>query len=97
MKSEARITADIRKALRPMELAGTLFVVKVAGGPRQRRGLPDLLLVFKGRAIWLEIKALGEYPTPLQEATLRKIRGAGGIAECVRCAGHVLSILRGIE
>ena len=97
IKPEAKVTKAIRNYLKPLETTGQAFVVKIAGGPRQRAGLPDLLILYRGRAVWLEIKAPGENPTPLQEATLRRIRNAGGIGECVRSAEEVRAIIERID
>src|SRR5689334_9544850 len=93
MHSESQITAAIRRFLKPLEKTGELFVVKIAGGPRQQPGLPDLCLVYRGRAIWLEVKAAGGKVTPLQQAILDRIGFAGGIAYVVRSVDDVRLVI----
>lgn len=64
-----------------------LFPIKIAGGPRQRAGISDLLIVIppRGKLLALELKAPGKLRevTPLQMEFLRKIDQAGGIAVAV--------------
>lgn len=59
------------------------FVIKLHGGPMQRSGLPDLLVLLDGRAVFLEVKRPGEQATPLQVHTLRLLRVVGAVAEVV--------------
>lgn len=59
------------------------FFFKTLGGHGQRAGLPDLIGVIDGRMFGLEIKRPGLKATPLQAATLVRIRDAGGIGEVV--------------
>ena len=42
-------------------------------------GLPDLMCVYKGKIICIEVKIPGNVPTKLQEVTLRKLKDAGAI------------------
>ena len=42
-------------------------------------GLPDLMCVYKGRIICIEVKIPGNVPTKLQEVTLGKLTDAGAI------------------
>jgi len=46
-------------------------------------GILDIIICYKTRFIALEIKAPGQKARKLQEYMIRKIRRAGGIAECV--------------
>ncbi len=41
------------------------------------RGVPDRLFVFKGRTVFVEFKAPGEEPEPLQRVMIRKMLDAG--------------------
>jgi len=56
------------------------WVLKIAGGHFQRPGLPDLLCLKKGRAIFLEVKRPGCFATPLQQAVMAEIERYGGAA-----------------
>src|SRR5690606_8320365 len=70
--TEAAITEAIMKWLR----ARGAYVIKTYGGP-YRRGLPDLIGVYRGRALALEVKRPGGRPTPLQEHELGRWAAAG--------------------
>lgn len=41
------------------------------------RGVPDRVLMFKGKVMFLELKRAGNEPTALQNMNLEKIRAAG--------------------
>jgi Holliday junction resolvase len=47
------------------------IVLKLAG--EHDRGKPDRLFIKSGKVLFMEIKAPGKRPTPLQEMWLRKI------------------------
>ena len=93
MTPETKIKTAIRRALKPLELRGELFVVAIAGGPRLQPGLPDLALVYRGRAVLLEVKSASGQTTPLQDSIMARIRRAGGVAEVVRSVQDVWRIL----
>lgn len=57
-------------------------VIKTYGGP-YRRGLPDLIGVYRGRALALEVKRPGGKPTKLQEYELSLWAAAGAVAGVV--------------
>ena len=66
--------------------------------------LPDLFLIYggrPGRALWVELKREGKYPTPGQDAMMKLMGRAGLEAYLWRpsdlFAGTILAILRGIE
>lgn len=46
-----------------------------------RRGVPDRLLLYRGRVMFLELKAEGKKPTKLQERELSVLRAAGFFCE----------------
>ena len=80
MSTEARLTATIVRELKRRKI----WHAKIHGGPHQRAGLPDLLVIVNGRAGWFEVKTLCGKLTPLQEAMLRRLRDAGCYAGVVR-------------
>lgn len=43
----------------------------------QRRGVPDRVFARFGRVFWIEFKAAGKKPTPLQLAEIAKMRAVG--------------------
>lgn len=51
------------------------IVMKLAG-PNQK-GQPDRMFLFDGRVMFIEFKAPGKKPTPLQERWLRQLDEAG--------------------
>ncbi len=42
-------------------------------------GLPDIMCVYKGKLVCIEVKIPGNKPTKLQEITLKKLSEAGAI------------------
>lgn len=56
----------------------------VLGGRHSVAGVADLNVCYQGKWIALELKRPGRHPTPLQRATLEKIRAAGGAACVIR-------------
>lgn len=58
------------------------FYFKTHGGPYQKAGLPDIVGVYEGRFIGIEIKCPGKEDTltDLQKKVLDKIKRAGGVA-----------------
>ena len=42
-----------------------------------RRGVPDRTFIFNGRVVFVEFKAPGEVPTPLQRAIVRQMLDHG--------------------
>jgi Holliday junction resolvase len=75
------------------ELPGA-YVRKIAGGPYQASGMPDLLVCWRGRFVAIEMKMPGKKPTRIQEAEIGRIRDAGGIAEVATSAGAAVEVVR---
>jgi len=46
-------------------------------------GLPDIMCVYKGKLICIEVKVIGNKLTKLQEITLKKLSDAGAITGVV--------------
>ena len=60
------------------------WTFKIAGGPFQMAGMPDLMLLKDGRALFIEVKLPGKKPTALQFKRMEEIRTQGGaVAEWV--------------
>lgn len=69
------------------------FCWKEHGGMYGTAGLPDIIACVGGRFYGFEVKTEKGRPTALQEATIRKIRKAGGVAEIVRSVEDVRRVL----
>lgn len=91
MPLESSITKSI------IALAKSLgwWTFKIAGGPMQTAGIPDLLCVKHGSAVFFEVKQPGKKPTPLQEQRMHEIRTVGGaVAEVVTSKAEAERILK---
>jgi Holliday junction resolvase len=56
-------------------------------------GIPDIIACVNGRFVAFEVKTASGKATKLQEATIRKILNAGGVAAVVRSVDEVKVIL----
>lgn len=54
-----------------------------------RRGVPDRTFIFNGRVVFVEFKAPGEVPTPLQRAIVRQMLDAGASVFVLDSVGQV--------
>jgi len=61
--------------------------------PGYRSGTPDLLIVYKGRAIFLELKAPKNYATALQRGIHADLMLAGAVVHTVRDIGAAYEFL----
>lgn len=75
MKNETLFKLKIQKILREIP---DLWFVKVQ--MVSVRGIPDILICYKGKFIALELKVGDNDLDPLQDHVLTKIKKAGGIA-----------------
>jgi len=88
------LESTITKSIQVSAKARGWWVLKVAGGAFQRPGIPDLLCVKHGRAVWLEVKQPGKKPTPLQTHVIGELRSLGGaVAEVVTSRAEAEEIL----
>jgi|688.fasta_scaffold33127_12 Holliday junction resolvase len=88
------LESTITKSIQVSAKARGWWVLKVAGGAFQRPGIPDLLCVKHGRAVWLEVKQPGKKPTPLQTHVIGELRNIGGaVAEVVTSRTQAEEIL----
>ena len=91
MGTEKNIERNIRNNL---EKLGFL-TYKIHIGRYGPRGFPDLLIVRNGITSYLEVKAPGKVPAPIQVVRLAELRGAGCIAEAVQSYNDVQQVLKG--
>lgn len=54
------------------------YPLKIHGGPFQVAGIPDLLCLRTGRAVWMEVKQPGKYPTAIQRRRMDDLEKIGG-------------------
>lgn len=88
------LESTITKSIQVSAKARGWWVMKVAGGGFQRPGIPDLLCVKHGRAVFLEVKQPGKGPTPLQVHVMQELRSVGGaVAEVVTSRAEAEEIL----
>lgn len=92
------LESTITKSIVTLAKSRGWWTFKIAGGPMQMAGVPDLLCVKRGLAVFLEVKRPGEKPRPLQVQRIREIREIGGaVAEVVTSRDEALAILRANE
>ena len=73
-KKESAIVAAIVKSGRQQGW----WIMKIHGGPHQLSGVPDLLCLKDGRAMFLEVKRPGEVPTAIQRHRMNEIETKAG-------------------
>lgn len=75
------------------------WAVKIAAGPRQGTGLPDIIGCYMGVFLGLEVKLPGKEKTMtvLQKARLDAIVAAGGLGEMVTSWEDVEQILNDVD
>jgi len=89
---ESEIVNKIRSFLKSTP---ECFFWKEHGGMYGTAGIPDIICCYRGRFYGFEVKNEIGRPTKLQEATIRKIREAGGVAVIVRSVEEVRTTLEG--
>jgi hypothetical protein len=95
MQPEARLVKNIQAYI--SKKGG--FIVKIHGGsnPFQQPGISDLIGVYEGRGLALEVKLPGGKVSKIQAAFLRRWHDAGGVAAVVRSVEDVEELLGGID
>lgn len=72
------------------------FAWKEHGGMYGTAGIPDIIACVSGRFYAFEVKTDKGKATSLQEAMIRKINRAGGVAMVVRSVDEVKNVIGGI-
>ena len=88
--AEAEIVRSIQRYLKTLPCC---FFWKEHGGMYGTAGIPDIIACIDGRFYGFEVKTQTGRPTALQEATIRRINDAGGIALVVRSVADVKAAL----
>lgn len=90
--------SDIVKAImKYLKSVPRCFCWKEHGGMYGTAGIPDIIACINGHFFGFEVKTDVGKPTKLQEATIRKIRAAGGTAVVVRSVDEVKAVVNGIN
>lgn len=85
---------DIVKAImKYLKTVPHCFAWKEHGGMYGTAGIPDIIACVDGRFYGFEVKTETGKSTGLQEATIRKILKAGGVAVIVRSADEVRAVI----
>ncbi len=85
-QTESQITRAIRDTLK---LLG-IFNWKAWQGPMSTPGVPDILGVWQGRMLGIEVKKPGNKPTPTQQKFIDRINREGGKAFTAYCVEDVI-------
>lgn len=87
----------VKAILRYLKSLPECFAWKEHGGMYGTAGIPDIIACIGGKFYGFEVKTERGKPTALQEAAIRKIRAAGGIAVVVRSVKEVKAWIGGTE
>lgn len=82
-----------------MKVARSLgwWCVKMVGGSHMPTGIPDVLAIKGGHAVWLEFKRPGFEPTRIQLHRMNELRGVGCTTAVVKSAGDVREVLEDVQ
>ena len=84
----------VRSILKHLKSMPDCFAWKEHGGMYGTAGVPDIICCIDGRFFAFEVKNETGVPTALQEATIRRINAAGGVAVIVRSVEEVAGEIR---
>ena len=84
---------DITKSIRDLLKMLGVFHWKHWGGPMGTDGVPDILGVWQGRFLGIEVKRPSGIVSPAQEAFIANINKAGGLAFVARSVDDVIDHL----
>jgi len=91
---ESTITRNIMNLLKKLPKCKA---VKFPGGAGAQVGTPDILACYRGQFIALEVKRVGNEPTPIQCVQLLQWQGAEGMAVVVRSVEDVKQVITEID
>ena len=83
----------VKSILKYLKTVPRCFCWKEHGGMYGTAGIPDIIACIGGKFVAFEVKVAGGKPTKLQEAAIRKINEASGIAEVVYSVDDVRIIM----
>lgn len=88
-KKPIRESVIVRRIMEYLKTLPECFSWKEHGGMYGTAGIPDIICCIGGRFFAFEVKNATGTPTKLQEATIQKIKAAGGTAVVVRSVEEV--------
>jgi hypothetical protein len=95
---ETKLKNAVIKVFHQFKNAGSpIFWMKISGSPMQLWGMPDFLVVLRGRAMFFELKAPGENPTPLQRVRMESLFRAGAWCFVVWTSDQAKRILEMVD
>lgn len=86
----------VRRIRRYLDSVEGCFSWKEHGGMYGTAGIPDVICCLRGKFIAFEAKVPGNKPTRLQEKTIERINGCGGIAKVVYTLDEVKSVVESV-
>ncbi len=98
MTPEAKVIKAVTTFLAERKQSGApVWWTKLHGGPMQTRGLPDLMVVYRGRAVFMEVKKPGGVATKLQAHVIAKLQAAGAQAGVVTSVNEATELLSSMQ
>lgn len=94
MTSEAAITRAVRAYLQALP---ETWWMKVTPNGFTSAGIPDFVVCHRGRFLAFEVKAPGNYPTPLQRSQIGKLDAAGALVGVVRSVEDVKELVARVQ
>ena len=92
-RSEAEITKEIRYYMRE----ANIWHWKNWAGPMSVAGISDILGIYKGRFLAVEVKRPGQHPTKKQLNFLERVHREGGLAVCVHSWEELAKFFETVE
>lgn len=92
------LESKVTKAIMAYLKGRGIWCFKVAGGPMQQRGVPDIICSVNSAFVALEVKrpGLGRL-TDLQALTIERIRESGGVAEVVTSVEEAAAVIEEVD
>jgi Holliday junction resolvase len=96
MRRKAPLERTIVAKVMAQGRASGFWVTKFHGNAYSMSGVPDVLMVKDGRAVWLECKRPGEEPTKIQLHRMRELSEAGCPVAVVTSAAEAKAFLESV-
>ncbi len=69
-------------------------VTKMHGTSFTRAGMPDILWIYSGQAIFIEVKVPGKDPSKLQKEMMHRLTAAGAVCYVARSTNDAKAIIK---
>jgi len=93
LKERKRTEAEIVKSIQTLLKFLDIWHWKVFTGPHNMPGVSDILGIYQGKFLAIEVKRPDQVLTDLQESFLNQIKERGGIAFVATCCEDVITAL----